>query len=359
VSALPATNLPRAVRDQIAKANQIAEEIKKAQAGSPPADDEPVKSEPESKAAEGGDPTSPPATAPQKSEPAAPAPDGSAGAPADDYKQRYSVLQGKYNAEVPRLTAQVNDLMAVNADLRNRLAELEIKAAASSRAPAKTSLSPVTEEEIKAFGPDLYDFILRTAAQIAAKQAEDQTAELKSKIQKVEEAASTAATSVAQSARERLFAALTEEVPNWNDLNSDPKFLAWLDQVDPFSGQVRGQMLREAYGKNDAPRVIAFFTRFLQENAAVTASSDGRAAPKPKGEESQRDLSEFTAPGTPKTGPAGAPNEGGKRVWTRAELRALYAKRNEYTRRGKPIPDSLQKEERELSKALAEGRVVG
>jgi hypothetical protein len=46
-------------------------------------------------------------------------------------------------------------------------------------------------------------------------------------------------------------------------------------------------------------------------------------------------------------------------VWTRAELRALYAKRNEYTRRGKPIPDSLQKEERELSKALAEGRVVG
>lgn len=365
MSALPATNLPRAVRDQISKANQIAEEIQKAQqGGQPPAtDNPPADRSADTKAAEGGDPVSPPASAPQKSEPAAPAPDGSASAPADDFKQRYSVLQGKYNAEVPRLQAQLNDLMSVNADLRNRMAELEVRATAASTKPAATaggsSLAPITDEEVKAFGPDLYDFIQRAAAQIAAKEVASYTADVKSKIRQVEETTSTVATSMAQSARERLFAALTEAVPNWNTLNSDPKFLEWLDQADPFSGRIRGQMLKEAYGKNDAQRVITFFTRFLQENAAVSTTSDGPATPPANAGEPQRDLSEFTAPGTPKTGPAGAPKEGGKRVWTRPELRALYAKRNEYARRGKPIPESLQKEERDLAKALAEGRIIG
>lgn len=64
------------------------------------------------------------------------------------------------------------------------------------------------------------------------------------------------------------------------------------------------------------------------------------------------------APGTPKAGPqAGAPNEGGKRVWTHPQIVALYAKINEYTKKGKAAPKELQAEERDLMIAQREGRI--
>jgi hypothetical protein len=345
------------VRDQIEKANKIAEEIQKANAGGQPADDQtPATSQENSQPREGGDPVSPPVAAAPQGAPAASAPAGKAD---DDWKHRYSVLQGKYNSEVPRLQTQLNELSSANADLRRRLTELETRPPTGKAPPAAAGdLAPITDDEIRAFGPDLYDFIQRAAAQIASKEVSRQTAGVKSKIQQVEQAASQAATSVAQSAREKLFVALTDAVPNWEAQNTDPGFIAWLDQRDPFSGEVRGKLLNEAYGRNDPERVIAFFTRFQQENAAVTPS-DGSAAPTPKASEAQRSLSDFVAPGTPKTGPAGAPNEGGKRVWSRSEISAHYAKRGAYSRQGKKIPDFLEKEEREMNRAIAEGRVTG
>ncbi len=63
------------------------------------------------------------------------------------------------------------------------------------------------------------------------------------------------------------------------------------------------------------------------------------------------------APGTPKTGTASAPNESGKRVWTRNDIQALYAEKNEFVKKGKKIPERIEKLERDLFKAQAEGRL--
>jgi hypothetical protein len=343
--------LPKAVQKQIAQANKIAEEIKKARDGALP------KEEPPKQEALQSDP--PPAT-PPATDPPVDDPPSADEKQEDGWEHRYKVLQGKYNKEVPRLQAQLRDNEGAVGELRQRLntAEALVIALGNSRdgkveghdkQPPAGAGRGISEQEIREFGPDLYDFIQRVATSVTAER-----------IKPVEQAASHAVKSVANSARERLFSALAGAVPDWEELNTDPEFLEWLNGADVFSGRRRGDLLAEAYGANDSNRVIQFFTSFQRENAAVTpAGGDAARAKEPQTPktEPQQNLSDLVAPGTPKTGPAGAQSESGKRVWSRKEISDFYAHRNEFVRKGRKIPESLLRDEADLSKAMRENRV--
>jgi hypothetical protein len=50
----------------------------------------------------------------------------------------------------------------------------------------------------------------------------------------------------------------------WRQLNIDPQFLNWLDQVDPLSGKKRQLMLNDAYTKGDVQSVAAFFRLYIK-----------------------------------------------------------------------------------------------
>jgi hypothetical protein len=123
-----------------------------------------------------------------------------------------------------------------------------------------------------------------------------------------------------------MFDLLTQQVPNWEQLDQDPGFLSWLDQNDPYTGAVRGDLLRKAEAANDGPRVVAFFVGYQRENATVApAPSAPAAAPAAPAGTSQPTLDTLVAPGTPKAGASRAPDGSGKRVYTRAEISKFYA----------------------------------
>lgn len=66
---------------------------------------------------------------------------------------------------------------------------------------------------------------------------------------------------------------LDTQVPNWGEINVNPRFKAWLALRDVYSGQVRQKMMLAAYSAGDASRVAAFFKGFLDEEDA-TGNSD-------------------------------------------------------------------------------------
>ncbi|MEE9366646.1 MAG: hypothetical protein V3W44_08175 [Dehalococcoidales bacterium] len=362
--------LPKAVRKQIAQANAILDEMKKAEeaavAGEPAT---PPKEEPATPPT--GEPATPPKeepATPPEGEPAPtpkeePAPTPKEKPVEDPAEHKYKVLQGKYNAEVPRLQSDLKAEKEAGQELRQRLLNVEGLLASLQHVREEPPTPPappaptISQEEIDQFGPDLVDLIRRVATDAAKPVVEAGVAPVKKDMTQVRESTSQVQNSMAQSARKRLFATLAEAVPGWEQQNEDPEFLQWLDEVDPFSGAKRGILLTHAFNASDTGRVIALFKGFLTENAAVhTEPADPAPVPLIT-PEPQTTLDDLVAPGTPKTGSDSAPNESGKRLWTKQDISSLYAAKNDCIVSGKQIPDELLVLERDLIKAQKEGRV--
>ena len=263
-----------------------------------------------------------------------------------DWEQKYKVLKGKYDKEVPRLSGEVRDLKRDMEQLRGYIAE-QSQRPKEQGTQATQAEAFVTEEEIEDYGPEFMDVVGRKAKEIATQM----TADLRRELADVKKQVGAVGTHVAASDRDKMFAKLDTEVENWQALNNQEEFLSWLDQHDPYSGEVRGKLLRNALESNDASRAIAFYKGFLKEHATV---STGSAEPQFR-DTQKADLEELVAPGKPKghTPSRGAQDE--KRIWTEAEVEQFYADRQAGAFKGKK--DEAEKIERQIFAAIREGRV--
>lgn len=341
--------LPSAVRKQIADANQIAEQLQtelraSANQGSPPQEGQ----APPDQGAPAA-PAAPPQTPPQGEAPAAPPTPAS-----DGWEQKYKVLQGKYNAEVPRLQRTVGEQTGRMEQMTQQLVSLQAMIAAMQQRqaapPAAAPQSLVKPEEIKEFGPDLHDFIRRTAQEAVQPTLEQSLRPVREQVKAAADAAQNVAQTEARNKRAEVFALLNKEVPDWQSQDKDPGFLEWLDQTDPYSGQQRGYLLKAAMSQNDAPRVVLFFQTYRNENAALTPPT-----PTPPAAEPPVKLETMVAPGTPRAAGAGAQDVGNKRIWTTNEINAFYRDCSA----GKYVKNVQRRNEieRDIFSAQAEGRI--
>ena len=163
-----------------------------------------------------------------------------------------------------------------------------------------------------------------------------------------------------------MYNRLEDAVADWATVNKSEPFLKWLDESDEFSGLVRGNLLRAAFDRNDADRVIKIFKSFQKEHVVDTtdpsadAPTDETPSEETPAEEPQQTLDELVAPGTPKTGSTGAQEESGKgRIWNQKLIDEFYGWKNEFVKKnpGKDLPEEMAREERDLFKAQHEGRI--
>ena len=358
--------LPKAVQVQIDEANRILDIIHKPiemnDDGTPKLDDQ-GKYIPIVEA--DNPPADPPADPPAVVDPpvaAAPPADPPAG---DTMEHKYKVLQGKYNAEVPKLSKDLKESQGQLLEMRQRLNNTEsilaglsaVQTPPATATPAEPAAPIVSEEEIKVFGPDLIDLIGRVAESKIIPELDARIKPIDSRFDTIEEKASNERKAMAISDRDKLLTALTEAVPGWEQQNEEPVFLQWLNENDVYAGVPRGSLLTQAFRMNDAGRVIAFFKGFQTENAVVTPEGEVTPPAAVPPEEPQQALADLVAPGTPKTGTTGAPDESGKRIWTRADISAFYAKKNEFITRGREVPPEYEVWEKDLFAAQKEGRV--
>ena len=359
--------LPKAVRDQIAQADKIYEEVYPTEGPKNPND--PPQGSPSGE--EPNDPLNDPPAEPPSGEPSAEEPNDPPNDPpaeppsGENWEHKFKVLQGKYDKEVPRLHRQFRTAKSQNQQLLDRVSQLEqtVKQLKETPPPAAEPDNPLTQEEITQFGPDLIDIIRRVAKAETGVALDEQLRPIKQTVEQVQEAVANPAESGTVSA-EQVLADLAEAVPEWEKQNVDPQFLNWLDEKDPYSGKARTELIADAWTAGDSERVISLFKGFQKENAVVDPSN------KPSNETPANDLlaedpnpeqplDELVAPGTPKTGSAGAQNESGKRIWTQKEIRQFYSYKNEFIKKNpeKELPEKVVLQERDIFAAQSEGRI--
>lgn len=175
-------------------------------------------------------------------------------------EQRFKVLQGKYNAEVPALSEQVRGLTA-------KVEELASKA---SQAPAAKL---VTADDSSRFGDDMIDMVRRVAGEVVDP--------LQKKLGAVETSvASTVKTTQRTQAQmywDEVDALLAAKNITFDAVNDDPAFIDWLAKKDDFSGMTRLSLLEKSQKDMDAQRTALFFTTYadsLPKGDAAASLSD-------------------------------------------------------------------------------------
>jgi len=256
---------------------------------------------------------------PQEKPAAAP----SSAPPKDDFEHKYRVLQGMYEADVTRVKARLAEQGREHQELKDRLAAME---AARSEAPQ------ANEQDLEKFGADLIGMVQR--------YTEQSVGSLMARVSALEQRVGAVDEKATGTAAKGFLKELADAVPNFLEINEDPRWLQWLGQVDPMFGEPRQAALDRAHAARDAARVAVFFKNFL---ATLPAAPD----PGPG-------LAEQIAPET-----AGNPaprREQAKPTITQQAIAAFYddvAKRRYVGRE-----TEMNALETQINLAIAEGRVV-
>jgi hypothetical protein len=217
-------------------------------------------------------------------------------------------LQGRFTTS----QKTIGELEEQVTQMGREMLQLQQWASRQSR-PAPAPPSYVTEKDVQDYGTDLVDFTQRAAVQAVAphlQALEQQNVELQRRL--------------ADEARARLDMRVEAAVPNFREIDRDPRWLQWLLGIDLLSGRVRQTLLNEAIASANAPRVISFFNGFRQEEAAT-----GHSEPAPSSRtlrEPAIDLGSLAAPGRarPATGgDASMPSD--RPTYTRAQIAQLYS----------------------------------
>lgn len=279
-------------------------------------------------------PETPPLDPPPVTPPATP--------PVDPWQQRYQTLKGKYEAEVPRLHADVRELKA----------RLDAAVVPKKTVETKTPRVPlVTDKDAETYGSDLVDLIRRQAQQTAADLKDEMEADMR-KLEAENEALRNQVTGVTQkqeaTVSDRYISSLAALVPDWEAINSDSDFLAWLDVEDPMSGLTRQSYLDNAFKNLDAQRTARLFNAWKAEGKAPPAPVEPSRAP-----QLDQELQRQITPGKSKMAPA--QDVSSNQIWSTAEIAKFY---ND-VRAGvyKNAPDDARRIETEIDLAVSTGKV--
>jgi hypothetical protein len=239
----------------------------------------------------------------------------------DQWEHRYKVLEGKYRAEVPRISAD-------NRELRQKLDALteELEKVKTQGSVPLSSL--ISQEDREKYGDELLDVMKRSAQeQVSSKDVEIQA--LRKQLESV-------SLNTAKTAELGFFERLGQLVPDWNTVNSEDEFLKWLDEYDEFTGRTRQELLSDAEQARDADRTARFFNSWKatqKNNVAISQSKlESQLAP---------DSNRVSKPPT------------GKRFFTRPEIADFYAA----ARRGEINAKDMIAMEAEIHAATLDNRV--
>ena len=328
--------LPHSVRKQVEAANAAIEKMNAPQeAPSAPSLEELAAQTPsEPQPAAPADPKAETPPAEPTTQPVQPQPT----AENEPWEARYKTLQGLFNAQVPKLQQKNAELTAKLEQMLTEMQELKERVSA----PKQTDSEPSTnfDKDVENFGADLVGMVQRVVqAQVVslAQKVDGAVASYERRIAALEQTLQGTTKVVASTAEEAFFAKLTGAVPDWEQINVDARFLAWLEQIDPVYGLPRQAALDNAQQSLDAGRAAAIFTAF---KATLPQ------APKPDTLERQ------VTPTTQAATPVMAPD---KPILSQAQVAKFYDDRRRGAYRGREA--EAARIEAMINLAIEEGRI--
>ena len=172
----------------------------------------------------------------------------------------------------------------------------------------------LTQQDVSDYGSDLVDFAQRAAVHALGPH-----------LQQIQEDNVALRQRLARESRARLDAAVERAVPNYREIDQDPRWHRYLLTVDPLSGRIRQHLLNDAIALRDANRVVSFFRVFSRAQVLRILLPD-----------------------------ASSPN---KPIYTRAQIAKLYDQHRRGAYRGREAEWARQ--DAEIVAASAEGRILG
>lgn len=334
--------LPEQARKQLEEAERIEAELGLNPEDNPELTEPPPEPEPAPDA---------PAPEPEPAPPPEPEPEPEevvAAVESDKWEERYKAIQGKYDAEVPRLNQQNQQLNTQVGDLNRKLDDLTEKLEKLTAKPDEPAPSLISEKDEENFGSDMIDLMRRVVREDVGALSHqlqgvvDEISTLKSQL-------TTVGNQTQQTHAEVFSSRLLELVPDWEAINGDKRWLEWLKEIDPFTGQQRQQQLNFAHAQLNAERVAKFFIAF-KDSIAPPPADDPDPEPTPGPEE---DLGSQITPSRSAANRQQQNLETEPRIWTEAEVQSALDPRK---LKGM-TPDAVTALMNEIDAAAAEGRV--
>lgn len=361
--------LPPAVRKQIAAADEAHKKLfgdavdpnKPVPVGETVVTPEPPKETP---AAEGTEP-------PAASAPAAPAAEATPAVPAvpaeppaaegvsqpapkeitpEQWDHYTKSMQGRYKQQGDTIKLLQTQLMEMGDEVQRLTAALTTRTAPVTAPVTAPPLTPqVRKEDVDNFGQDLIDVAKRAALEATAPQ-----------LTKLEQENEALKKRLHTKAVQDVYSALDRDVPDWRQINSNPRFKLWLRLPDIYSRTIRGKLLSEAFGAADAARVVEFFKGFIRDEVAVgqiepepVPGAQPPAQPAPR--QPAMSLEAIASPRGARPATEVAPSQGDKPVYTHAQIKKFY----DDVRRGAWIGREADKMriEQDMIAAQNEGRI--
>ena len=309
-----ATFTPESVKAAGKQADELIKNLNTPEEGTQAIDDQDRTGEEGGTAEHGGDTTQ------QQASPEPPKTDE-----VDSWKQKYAVLQGKYNAEIPRLTAKVNELSQeiarLTAKLSRKTGDVE-----NDNAQADTS----DEDDLE---PEAFEEYGKPFVNLAKKNKQ-----LESKLSEIE-------SDKAADAAVRFRQDMAVMFPEWDTIDKDPGFINWLkNDIHPTFGESRYGRFAAAVNRWDAPRVAVFFQEYVDLHPKQDKQASPPQKPTPKNIQPQR-RAESHVQATD-----------GKKLWTQKQIKEFYKDKSMGLYRGKE--KEANDIEKDILAAPSEGRVL-
>lgn len=208
----------------------------------------------------------------------------------ENWEAKFHTLQGKYNAEVPRLS---DTLRQQSAEIQ-RLTQLVEALQAKQPEPAQQTQQPqstVDREALTAYDEEfgkLVDLIDAQKAEIEALKS--QVGQVQGNVQQVGKAQQL-------TAAELFWNKLRAAVPDFDAINDDPAFHTWLAEPDGLSGYTRKQIGDHALGAGDHAKVATIVNQFKSQRGQQPSPPKQNITPDTKPGNVDAQVAQIQAPG--------------------------------------------------------------
>lgn len=173
----------------------------------------------------------------------------------DDYREKFFTLQGKYDAEVPRLYQEIQALREQMSSIRSAPERLD-----DEDDDAVDPRERLAEDYGESFVDDLRSLFRA--------EINDSMAPVTQRLQATE-------TVAIKSGQDRYLVRLTEIVPDWRTVVNDQRFHQFARETDEFSGIPRYTLMQNAESNMDAERMSRFYKEFKRRIGEKPTAGNG------------------------------------------------------------------------------------
>ena len=131
-------------------------------------------------------------------------------------------------------------------------------------------------KDVENFGADLIEMVQRYAERAFQNMSEHfggKATELDGRLVALEQQVTGVSARTNTTLEQQFYATLNTLVPDWEQVNQDPRWLSWLGETDPIYGAARQAALDQAHQNMDVQRVSSVFKAFKEAHPVKARSS--------------------------------------------------------------------------------------